>query len=142
MVTGCLLSCRHSASFTSLTIPRDSRREQNLCDGVGLRLCRRDCSSSSQRFGGWLLFETTLPQQTFLRYIKQFFLFFLLTLDVMLPEELLGKADVPRIIIISVSITMAILLIFNISLVACFIFRKKNRKMNKGIVLKFLSVRN
>ncbi|KAK6619129.1 hypothetical protein RUM44_003511 [Polyplax serrata] len=56
----------------------------------------------------------------------------ILVVDVMLPEELLGKADIPRIIIISVSITGVILLLFNVLLVACFILRKKNKKVKKG----------
>lgn len=53
----------------------------------------------------------------------------------MLPEELLGKADIPRIIIISVSITGVILLLFNVLLVACFIVRKKNKKTKKGMLI-------
>ena len=56
----------------------------------------------------------------------------------MIPEELLGKADIPRIIIISVSITGVILLLFNVLLVVCFILRKKKKKIKKGMFRKFV----
>ncbi|XP_049851856.1 nephrin isoform X2 [Schistocerca gregaria] len=41
------------------------------------------------------------------------------------PDALLGKADVPRLVIVGVSVTGALLVLFNIALVACFVYRKR-----------------
>ncbi|KAL0273716.1 UNVERIFIED_CONTAM: hypothetical protein PYX00_006332 [Menopon gallinae] len=54
------------------------------------------------------------------------------TANFMLPEELRNKVDIARIVIVSVSITVAVLVMFNIALAVCFILRKRNQRMKKG----------
>lgn len=54
----------------------------------------------------------------------------------MLSEELLGRADLPRLVVVSVAITGSILLMLNILLVGCFMYRKRRQRLREG-VLKF-----
>lgn len=60
-------------------------------------------------------------------------------IELILPDELLGKADVPRLVIIAVSITGGVLLLFNILLVVYFILKKRGtiKGKKKGWLLVF-----
>lgn len=46
----------------------------------------------------------------------------------------MGKGDIPRLVIIAVSVTGALLVLLNIVLVICFIYRKRNKRLKEGIV--------
>lgn len=52
-------------------------------------------------------------------------------IELILPDELLGKADVPRVVIIAVSIAGGVLLLFNILLVVYFILKKRGTVKGK-----------
>jgi uncharacterized membrane protein len=47
---------------------------------------------------------------------------------------LLGKGDIPRLVIIGVSVTGVLLVLLNVGLVACFIYRKRNKRLREGTV--------
>ncbi|PSN48808.1 hypothetical protein C0J52_25084, partial [Blattella germanica] len=49
-----------------------------------------------------------------------------------IPDDLLGKGDIPRLVIIGVSITGAMLVLLNVGLVVCFIYRKRNKRLREG----------
>lgn len=66
--------------------------------------------------------------------ISLFFFLFILTAfaeyaEKVIPEDLLEKQDLPRIVIISVSIIGVILLLVNIALVAGCMFKKRAKRM-------------
>lgn len=126
---GRLFSFRHATPFASFSASWFPRRKRNFHENGGDHGGRWNYHASSQHPGGGLLLASAIPKQEIVRYIHTVLCF----VDIMLPEELLGKADIPRIIIISVSITGVILLLFNVLLVACFILRKKNKKVKKGM---------
>lgn len=50
----------------------------------------------------------------------------------MLSEELLGRADLPRLVVVSVAITGSILLMLNILLVGCFMYRKRRQRLREA----------
>lgn len=71
--------------------------------------------------------------------LKILFLFFCIkglerNLEQVVPDELLDKADFPRLVITCVSIIGVILLFINVVLVACYMFRKRVKRI-KGRVL-------
>ena len=51
----------------------------------------------------------------------------------MFSEELLGRADLPRLVVVSVAITGSILLFLNIILVGCFMYRKRKQRLREGV---------
>lgn len=52
----------------------------------------------------------------------------------MIPDILLGKGDIPRLVIIGVSVTGTLLVLLNVGLVACFIYRKRSKRLQEGTV--------
>lgn len=55
-------------------------------------------------------------------------------MEKVIPEELLEKQDLPRIVIISVSVLGVILLVINIGLVAGCMFKKRAKRI-RGLFL-------
>nr|CAD7404434.1 unnamed protein product [Timema poppensis] len=50
-------------------------------------------------------------------------------------SNILSKADTPRLIIIGVAVTGTLLVLINVALVICFIYRKRNRRLKEGVIL-------
>ena len=51
------------------------------------------------------------------------------TVEKFIPEDLLEKQDLPRIVIISVSVTGVVLLLINVGLVLGCMFKKRAKRM-------------
>lgn len=56
----------------------------------------------------------------------------------MLSDELLGRVDLPHLVVVSVAITGSILLFLNILLVGCFMYRKRRQRLREGVFLHYL----
>jgi hypothetical protein len=72
------------------------------------------CQQASHRYAYFILGEGDLQQ--------------------VIPDILLGKGDIPRLVIIGVSVTGTLLVLLNVGLVACFIYRKRNKRLQDGAV--------
>jgi amino acid transporter len=72
------------------------------------------CQQASHRYAHFLIGEGDLQQ--------------------VIPDILLGKGDIPRLVIIGVSVTGALLVLLNVGLVACFIYRKRKKRLREGTV--------
>lgn len=94
-------------------------------DGGGNGCADAECAAD------WLL-PASAGQQTSHRYA-----YYILgegDLQQVIPDILLGKGDIPRLVIIGVSVTGTLLVLLNVGLVACFIYRKRSKRLQEGTV--------
>jgi len=117
--SGCRLSVGRGRARWGL------RPRHHSGDGCG------DGSVDAERAADWLL-PAPACQQASHRYAH------CLTgegdLQQAIPDILLGKGDIPRLVIIGVSVTGALLVLLNVGLVTCFIYRKRNKRLREGTV--------
>lgn len=116
--SGCRLSVRRGRARWGLRPGHhsgDGRGDGGLAErAAGWLLPAPACQQASHRYAHCLIGEGDFQQG--------------------IPDILLGKADIPRLVIIGVSVTGALLVLLNVGLVTCFIYRKRNKRLREGTV--------